>query len=112
MKGGLECKDYPWLKEILAGIFKAYKKLMKYFDKTFTNLGTLYALGTILAPENKLQVWQDADKENANYIEDDEQSSTHHYQHQLKQIFERFYATKTSTPLVRSKPQGTLALFW
>jgi hypothetical protein len=44
----------PWVKELINGIDMAILKLQKYYNKTYEDLGSFYALGAILSPRMKM----------------------------------------------------------
>jgi len=60
----------PWVQKLIDGIDSAEDKLMKYYNKTYTNLGSVYAIGAILNPGQKLDAfdekycWLDFKKKN------------------------------------------------
>ncbi|OQE11891.1 hypothetical protein PENFLA_c070G01346 [Penicillium flavigenum] len=51
----LQRKEIGWKRSMLAGLQAAKEKLKDYYDKTTGDHGNLYAMGTILAPQYKLQ---------------------------------------------------------
>ena len=44
----------PWIRPLLRGINAAEGKLDKYYNKSYSNLGSLYGIGAILNPASKL----------------------------------------------------------
>jgi hypothetical protein len=48
-----------WINPLIDGLTKALEKLRKYYQQTYTDLGSVYALGTILTPAYKLALFQE-----------------------------------------------------
>lgn len=57
----LQRKTAAWKKIMLSALYAAKEKLSKYYGQTDLIYGDLYAIGTILAPENKLHLFSDKD---------------------------------------------------
>lgn len=55
----LQRKRVPWKQAILSALYAAKEKLSEYYGKTTDIHGNLYAMGTILAPQYKLQFFSD-----------------------------------------------------
>jgi hypothetical protein len=48
---------YAWVSSLIPGINAAFQKLKHYYEKTYTNLGSVYTFSTILVPEHKIKVF-------------------------------------------------------
>jgi hypothetical protein len=57
----LQRKKVPWKKLMLSALLAAKDKLSSYYGETDNAYGDLFAIGTILAPQNKLQFFNDKD---------------------------------------------------
>jgi hypothetical protein len=57
----LQRKKVPWKKLMLSALLAAKDKLSSYYGETDNTYGDLFAIGTILAPQNKLQFFNDKD---------------------------------------------------
>ena len=57
----LQRKKVPWKKLMLSALHAAKDKLSSYYGETDNAYGDLFAIGTILAPQNKLQFFNDKD---------------------------------------------------
>jgi len=47
-------KKYYWIRDLITGIEAAQAKLSKYYKRTYSNIGSIYAIGAILNPNTKL----------------------------------------------------------
>jgi hypothetical protein len=57
----LQRKKVPWKKLMLSALLAAKDKLSSYYGETDNAYSDLFAIGTILAPQNKLQFFNDKD---------------------------------------------------
>ena len=60
-KSALKRKKAPWKQLMLASLEAAEKKLSQYYSMTDTIDNNLYAIGTILSPQQKLQFFEGKD---------------------------------------------------
>jgi hypothetical protein len=47
-------RKYPWVEQLIKGIEAAEAKIDKYYQKSYGDLGSVYAIGAILNPKTKL----------------------------------------------------------
>ncbi|OQE58765.1 hypothetical protein PENNAL_c0360G08151, partial [Penicillium nalgiovense] len=60
----LQRKKVPWKQLMLAALYAAKRKLSQYYSMTDQIPGDLYAIGTIIAPQQKLQFFSTKDWDN------------------------------------------------
>lgn len=60
----LQRKKVPWKQSMLAALHAAKRKLSQYYSMTDQIHGDLYAIGTIIAPQQKLQFFSGQDWDN------------------------------------------------
>lgn len=63
----LERKRVPWKQAMLRALYAGKEKLSVYYNKTEQIHGNLYAIGTILAPQHKLQFFSKRDWADNNF---------------------------------------------
>lgn len=63
----LERKRVPWKQAMLRALYAGKEKLSVYYNKTEQIHGNLYAIGTILAPQHKLQFFSKRDLADNNF---------------------------------------------
>lgn len=83
----LEKKRLPWKRSIYQALPSARDKLAKYYGKTTGRGGTVYNIGTVLNPNMKLSVYEQAE-----WVDEDEPEdwkST--YKQEFKQCYNTFY---------------------
>lgn len=109
VKRALKKKKYSWVSPILQGVDKAIEKLNKYFDDTYFNLGSIYGIGTILAPSHRLSPFE----RGGSWLSETESMKTR-YEIQLRRLYKREYvALSKSIPsaLPTSLNHNRLSLF-
>lgn len=79
----LRQKKVPWKQLMLSSLEAAQEKLSKYYAMTDRMEGDLYAIGTILAPANKLQFFSTKEWES----DDPEKDYKRIYHSSLKSLF-------------------------
>lgn len=63
----LQRKRSPWKQLMLSALHAAKEKLSFYYSKTDEIHSDLYAIGTIIAPQNKLQFFSGKDWDDESY---------------------------------------------
>ncbi|RDW70298.1 hypothetical protein BP5796_08695 [Coleophoma crateriformis] len=81
--------SYPWIPELLTGIDKAIQKLDKYYNKTYGDLGSFYALGAILSPRLKMSAFSPKHCWLKN--PDDSQIK---FENELRQLYSQYYSDR------------------
>jgi hypothetical protein len=100
----------PWVKPLVDAVEAAIEKLDIYFRETYNNLGSIYALGTILSPSHRLSTFE----RHGSWLNESEYWSTQ-YEDQFRRLYKEQY-TEQSKPgsTAFSKPtlrMNSIALF-
>ena len=99
-----------WVVLLIDAINTALNKLDKYFQQTYNNLGSIYALGTILTPSHRLSTFD----KNGSWLNDSEYWSTE-YEDQFRRLYLQEYTAqskqKPAAVLQVSYPLNSIALF-
>lgn len=92
----LQGKKVAWKKVMLTALYAAKRKLSHYYSMTDNIHGDLYAIGTIIAPQYKLQFFSTKD------WDEPQQDWRERYRHSLEDRLE-LYKQRLSDPLPSSK---------
>jgi hypothetical protein len=94
----LQRKKIPWKKVMLAALSAAKDKLSQYYSQTDHIRGDLFAIGTILAPQHKLQFFNGKDWDTS-------------YRNQYRQSLERYLEPyKERVSANQTSPQGSSSI--
>lgn len=85
-------RQYSWVKPLIDGIDAAEAKLDVYYNKTYTNLGSLYAIGAILDPKLKLHNFD----EEYCWLDYTVQDWRMEFEEQFRNLYNRDYARKAN----------------
>lgn len=88
----------PWVKSLVVAVEAAIEKLDIYFRETYNDLGSIYALGTILSPCHRLSTFE----RHGSWLNESEYWLAQ-YEDQFRQLYKDKYSGQ-------SKPTPTVSL--
>ena len=99
----LQRKRVPWKKGMLAALYAAKDKLAYYYGKTDDIHGDLLAIGTILAPQHKLQFFKDWAEEDVDWASRYRNSCVRYFE----PYSQRYRNSRGKTPDADSEDEGS-----
>ena len=99
-----------WVKALINGINAAEAKLDVYYNKTYSNLGSIYGIGAILNPKLKLEAFN----QKFCWLDFSARNWTFEFEDQLRALFRQGYIDKSNNSehlrIVREANMDPLAL--
>jgi hypothetical protein len=82
----------PWVNTLISSIDAAEKKLDKYYNKMYSDVGSFYALGAILNPNKKLEAFNP----DHCWLDTKSRNWQAEYEAQFRELYQQSYAQKSS----------------
>jgi hypothetical protein len=100
----------PWVKLLVEGLDVVMKKLDQYYGKMYTNLGSYYAMGTLLNPNSKNTAFY----EKYTWLNSDSRDWQSEFEEQFRELYRKYYQYEANNTerlcVVRERNMDPLAL--